>query len=465
MEGRNTTHRKKSLLKPFSLSAVVKPSKGRQDKIELVCRDFLRLHGTDEAIDRFRRMLAQSDGSGLRIFNRAPSLTRKPVTIRKQQIGPMGTSGLGRPLFGGLCRIRKVSSDVPGQKTAHVELRLELNPTRFLAHQWFSDGAPQRLRNLTKHALSYGVQKEYALERSPDNRGPCDNWLRDEPLLRANAGGVAWQKALRSYLNETFKALDSEFQSVMRLCELEAADLPQRSYTLKTVESYWEFAAPDPIKLVYDLRPLVAAFGEREISLSHYDRIRRRSELKKHHNSPVVTVVIREGVSVVIYAKTNKRVRFEVRHVLRSLKPPLGGKGNTVGELREVETVLNRFRDDAAKVINSLFAHMKAQRSFTPSAVTPLQFLAKYAKVAGTLGGARGVLSMLVHSGRVVSDEGVREVVLALRKAGVVECIARNNRRAHQVTSKYRGATELLRKMDVSLFGIRDRKRIKSVSK
>lgn len=382
------------------------------------------------------------------------------MEVRKRSLCMAGDEVLGAPLFSGRCFIRRrVESREQALKSALVNLTLELNPTRFVVHQWPQDSTKRQGVNLLKHQLPYGVGAEYALDLGSDGRKPSDNWLPDKPHFVRHSQGKAWRGMLKAYLDVVFKAIGSEFKTAAKLATLSAPESGGRQYKLNSVETYWEFSSLDPIKLVYDLVPLVAAFGERENSLRHYPKIRRRDELKHHHNSPVLSILVRDGVSLVIYAKTNRRVRFEVRHDLKRLKPPLGGIAAKVAKRRELLPLFDALSEDAAKVVNSLLSFMRGKKSYSGASVSPLGFLAKFASVTQGMAGANGLLSMLIHNGRLVMDAGIREAVLALREAGLIVSIPRNNRRAHEIAPKYRKAVELLKKADLPVTGVRDRNR------
>jgi hypothetical protein len=196
MEQREQVADSRELLEPFSFDAVVSPSTGRQDKIELECSAFLTLHGDSDDVGSLRLYLTPELDSLRRyqnadeyqqaghpwIFNRPPSLEKHPMEVRKRSLCMAGDEVLGAPLFSGRCFIRRpVESRQQALKSALVNLTLELNPTRFVVHQWPQDSTKRQGVNLLKHQLPYGLGAEYALDLGGDGRKPSDNWLPDKP--------------------------------------------------------------------------------------------------------------------------------------------------------------------------------------------------------------------------------------------------------------------------------------------
>src|SRR5690606_28503415 len=119
-----------------------------------------------------------------------------------------------------------------------------------------------------------------------------------------------------------------------------------------TVETYWEFLADNPVSLVHDLAPYLNLLGA-EYSDRRYPAGYR--ETRRDRNSPSVKVLLRPGVFLRLYAKTNRRVRFEITHDFRKERLRLASdvqverRSSDPSRLRHW---INACADDAAERLN-----------------------------------------------------------------------------------------------------------------
>jgi len=477
-----------SILVPFSFDTKVIAQDSRQDKIELSCLDFICLHGGEEVVAEIKSALTTEDANSEfgRMFCR-PDLIRirKPLIIRKNK--PKGrvtlpTSlepilefiteepSLSAPNFAGQCNFKfskhpaELSSNDDEESTrTHIRLDLQLNPTRFLRHQEpeeimaaEEDGTERGRLSIWKQRLGVDEEDEYSLDLGPDNRTPSDNWIPDNEFFGHYATGERWNWIVDEYLRGVFVALHRQFEDAASVNGNWFLPAKNRSYILSKVESYFEFSSLDPIKAVYDMWPLLQAFGEREVGLRHYP-IRRLDDLSHYHNAPVLSLIVENGVELIVYAKTNRRIRIEVRHDLSKKNLPFKQNRRSVSRRRKLSPMLHTVQKDAARVVNSIFAFMRNRKSYPEVSASVMAFLADFARATLGLKGAEALLSMLVYNGRIVVDPNIQKAVTALRKAGIIESIPRNNRRGHDVVPRYRRALELLKKTDLSLLWIRNR--------
>jgi hypothetical protein len=463
----------KSSLQPFSFDVSVKAEDGRQDKIELTCEPFLIIDGDNEDVGQIKESLGVlrddersaynseeaylEGGSRGWIFNRPSTLGNQPLKIRRAETKLAGSSRLLPPLFGGECRFR---SWLPQQTS--LGLRIELNPTRFARHQHAEGLGDRRSAREPRSALIFrqrpiksAVAGEYPLD-APDS----DNWIPTSPRFEKLKTNRGWNGLLKNYVRGVFRCIRAEIERAASVNFNAVSKPTDRSYRLRRVETYWEFSSPDPIKAVIDIYPLLKSFTEREVQRRHYPLVRRGEDLKQHHNSPVISVLVQGGVELVIYAKTNKRIRFEVRHNL-DVKKTLNSAHPVVAvsSRGELFPLFDEVRTDAAKVLNNVFRHMHSKGSYPSESLSTGRFLLDFVRALDGLKGADALLSMLIHNDKIIMDENTREQVMALRQAGILEAVPRNNKRANVLTDKYRKAVSLLGIRGFSLRGARDRAR------
>jgi hypothetical protein len=461
----------KSSLQPFSFELSVNADDGRQDKIELTCEPFLTIAGNSDDVGQLKESLGVlrdderrgfdseeaylEDGVLGWIFCRPSTKGNQPLKIRRAETKLAGSARLFPPLFGGECRLK---SWLPDETC--LGLRIELNPTRFARHQYAggirglgSTIEPTRALIFRQQPIKSTVGGEYPLD-APD----ADNWIPSSPRFQRLNSNRRWNGLLKKYVRGVFRCIRAEIQRAASVNFNAVSKPTDRSYRLRRVETYWEFSSPDPIKTVRDVYPLLKSFTEREVQRRQYPLVRRGEDLKQHHNSPVISVLVQGGVELVIYAKTNKRIRFEVRHNL-DVKKTLNRNHPVVAvSSREgLFPLFDEVRKDAAKVLNNVFRHMQSKGSYPSDSLSTGRFLLDFIRALDGLRGADALLSMLIHNDKIIMDANTREQVKALREAGILEAVPRNNRRANVLTDKYRKAVSLLGIRGFSLLGARDR--------
>lgn len=228
---------------------------------------------------------------------------RNKLLIRKQVlIHPQDRRRHEAPLCAGHClfyRNRK-SRLMP----IHLaKLRLSLNVQRFTRHQYQSDDPTKlkyRLQRCQKKRSTYG--DEFALDGE-------DNWLPQ---------GSAWASAHKAeHLAGCVHLIARELERDLERACTSSTGLEQigdewasigwerenESYRLQKVETLWEFPSENPIGDVLQIGAKLMHFNREGAIAREFSRVR---------NSPCFVVPIGEDVELKLYAKTNRRIRFEV---------------------------------------------------------------------------------------------------------------------------------------------------------
>lgn len=471
-------------LPPFEFSARVSASQALLDKIELIVGTW-DFEGHPESIDVLRehlsvppRNLQIGDDtaevwSGYRLlFNRPGSSGNwlMPMAFRSTPITVRGCHRRNPCLWSGRLEFRSVppvrggpndvsifdlpirhrmappvSAEAGGaiptldgteQQTApllggrgnnvrfRTQFDVSINPTRFARHQ------PLRLHPSTGQLLvgpachyasrvrrgADRVPLQFAGEFSLDGN---DNWLPQGPRLSLG-DSQRWPTVLiRSFLGFIY-----EFnQQVETLCEWhdiqEIRCTPEQHVNLKTCETYWEFSSPDPVALVAGLANSLGEFGRGELTT--------RSFLVRDHETGVVSharlVIVDAGPgrSIKVYAKTNQRVRFEVKHRMVGDNPHRlrrtgeavprqsgrGGDhfptGHTSSEWEGLYDMLHSLAHDAAALINRLFAFLERRQNIIPSPLTAQLLIQRVLSVVPDSNAAWELLRCLGREGRILA--------------------------------------------------------------
>ena len=307
---------------PFTFETKFSASDAREDKVDLELSGWEVVGLENEGIEHVFKDYMSSPPAGseylawkagkeaalygwffLRPHLDSKSKDRNKLLIRKQVlIHPQDRRRHEAPLCAGHClfyRDRK-SRLMP----IHLaKLRLSLNVQRFTRHQYQSDDPTKlqdRLQRCRKKRSAYG--DEFALDGE-------DNWLPQ---------GSAWASAHKSeHLAGCVHLIARELERDLERACTSSTGLEQigdewasigwerenESYRLQKVETLWEFPSENPIGDVLQIGAKLMHFNRDGAIAREFSRVR---------NSPCFVVPIGEDVELKLYAKTNRRIRFEV---------------------------------------------------------------------------------------------------------------------------------------------------------
>jgi hypothetical protein len=332
-----------------------------------------------------------------------------------------------------------------------------LNPTRFVRYQ-----DPNILRSHLANMLTpdlfstrdNGDGDEIALDGA-------DNWIpqREAAIWRSFTSDRNWPARLTDYFSAVETAMRGEMNRRAQLSSVDgtgtlyftASDEP---WILRRVETYWEFANDGGPELLETIDRAMRSF----CALSYVRRAFEGSGLNPERtrqrltpNEIAITGTAAPGIRVVVYAKTNRRIRFEVRHDENNLSPrsPLKRLMRSVNGVPGMLRALRLLSEDAAEVLNVFLNHL--ERVLT-DAVVPWQysatdFLFDVTKRCRDAVAAQVIVRLLVSEGGVSRTDELTPSIDALRRAGILERAA--NRQGRQSatfipTPAYRAAVDYL---------------------
>lgn len=433
-----------SALQPFSFDVEVDAEAAKQDKITLTVYHSLYSASEEEDLEAFRNYLAAPHG---RIFSRrgTGSAIHKTMHVRKR-----GSASLGKPLFGGKYKMKPVhgSSELEEVRVA-TELQLFLNPTRFLRYQSATEYVPPRTNfdvpnERLFHPASIDDTEELALDRT-------DNFLPQNGEYERLHHPALWARAMRSYCEGVLRIVNEDIDEARRLAALTGIQLPAQPYSAKPfslakVETYFEFSSADPIGAVAALQPLLESFNELHLTTRDY----RTVVSDWQRNSRSITLHIRAGVVLRVYAKTSGRIRFEVEHDFkearfRSVASERGSKAQqTFTSMTGVYSLIERMREDAATIVNDVLAHCRGRKSIPASDKTAVDLLFDIAGAVGSRQNAKTIIDVLIHKGSISSLPNLSAALTKLKRKRILQTQPRNSRQEYVVTPDYKFALQTL---------------------
>jgi hypothetical protein len=268
--------------------------------------------------------------------------------------------------------------------------------------------------------------------------------------------GERWRGNLENCFRSVLRVFERELERVSVNSDRNLRLIRAPHLNLKYCETYWEFTTDDPILEIDRITPHLVAFSELEASTRSFDQLNADQQRDGHSRS--IRIQYGQGREICVYAKTNRRVRFEVRHRLRApngfLIPAAAqgqGAGHTATNWDAFTPLIQRLALDAAQTLNSLFAFIQQRQAMHLSPVTPFRLMLRIAQLIQDEAQAAIVLNLLVLDGQLsrrVLPRAFRPALDSLREAGILQPLA-NGRgatpRPYEPTPEYRAAFEWLR--------------------
>lgn len=433
-------------LLPFAFSVRVNATEALQDKIQVVIGrwDFdghvdnyssLRCYMSHPRAEHIGPDATADNWEGYGLMFSIPSV-RGPLKFRGNVKDEPGCPLVQPPLWSGSWNFVPIPSVLPGQFNQRytTTLNVTFNPTRFARLQ------PIRINQSTGQVLlgpatHYGSKPNRRGDRIPERYRDefsfdgNSNWLPQGPRLT-----LAEPSRWTSILQRSFSGFIQEFNRVLvdtctyrdypeYLCHVE------EHLNLKTCETYWEFSSPDPVALVTSIKDHLIQFGHGESGVRTY-RLRDEEDSRRRH-SHVVTIDAGAGREVVVYAKTNKRVRFEVRHRMvgpEAFALPVNdgtrARRHTAERWDALYTMLNTLSVDAAGLLNRLFTFLEQRQSTMPSPYTAQILAQRVLERFPDMSLGWDTLGMLARDGRIIASalpEAFQAPLRALLLGGVLQ--------------------------------------------
>lgn len=280
---------------------------------------------------------------------------------------------------------------------------------------------------------------------------PDEGWYRDEVPLRpatniiigpnkkyAFATKEARSEQLLDYLNLTEELLS---QSVSFVVDGTGASVQRHPYfSLKSIEFYWEFNSDDPITFVNSIRDTASQFTS-DFAEDNYNL--PDSELRTQNQSPCLTLRLTRFIKIKIYAKTTRRVRFEVCMEGDAINIAAGPRSSL--STTEVAALVPLLADDAASRLRPLISAITAT---PPEAgfATPISLIHAIVQAAREPHIAQAIVSGLVTQGSIspYANDPLLVAIHRLRDRGILRTLQPKSR-IYVITQEYRAALERLR--------------------
>lgn len=418
------------------------PEEGRHDKIELQVGSWA-VEGTPNQIDAFRRALASDEGldaipwhGAVRWF-KAPSHQGQSRRDLKTRTGEVAIGEGERPklLFSASAKFTGyLWGSSSTTRTSSITLRLYMSLTRLMRYQrldlvqgWQENWAEASEVRLVERALR--GRNEYSLDGE-------DNWLPNLEFWQEMSRGGSPLASPQLYLDAILSAWESEAQRAAQLSGVQFFPNSTPQINLQKVETYWEFKATDPCGAVKMLTyPL-----ERFTAMSDVQAFPLQQDIDGNARSLLVR--LRKGEHLRVYAKTNRRLRFEVVLKLTGREKFVQFGGHTGTDLSDLLEVA---REMSCETLSGCFSYLARSHHVDGDDEPPFRLIAELVEGAASRSMAYEILTLLIHNGRVVSRITPRLVpsLKVLKRRGVLVVERRFN---YMAAARYERGLERLRK-------------------
>lgn len=410
------------MLPEFSLDYQPQPEHAKEDRLSIHFGNWF-LDTTEPRFRHLRRRLAPPPENSahpeqfgwLFAVPSAARMVTEAMRVRKPRGFLTGESlpETPFPLFTGNLHCFQ-ETRAGGRRRYKLQARLSLNAIRYAHYlnlprpaECIRPGFEQLCQGITRH--EYGG--EFPLEREFR-----DNWIPEVFRLYSMAASPAhWQENLRRYLTGARNAIHSELARVAGLYDLEL-ESEDDDYSLRQAEIAFDLRHENPLGLLHSLdatlRRLAALYTRQEHEPPPH---LPENDL----NCPSWTFRISRGVSVRLYAKTNRRLRLEVIHDFTKQ-----GRSHTFTSLSAVCSFLQSLRAESASILSDFMDRLRALNPPVWRPCSPFGFVTRWfaALPRGSESLGHDLLRVLAYQGsiRLAANDPFRPLVLALRRHGLV---------------------------------------------
>lgn len=413
----------------FSFEVTVSAGTARQDKTEIFVKhgmirdeagdvaEFLHYLGAPPADPGYERSAFGQ------IFNRP---RRGEPRFLRQVIRQTTTAGIPPPLFGGWLDI----AENAGERSCW-------NLESFLRHQRFPSPASRLLRNCRRFPFDLYRRDVPLLEHGEFALIEADNWIPASRLWGMFASSRFWQRHLSRYVEGAIEMLQADIRRAAGHANVRIQPPCANPFNVRMVETYWEFYSPNPLATVRQLQPLLESFSASNVQPQDYPIEVTHENLQ---NSRRVALQTRVGETLKIYAKTNRRIRFEITHRLSSRSPyRLPEGGHTFAGIEGVLGLLARLAAIAGERVNEVIRHFRLQASTPENQNSVLAFICAVQSCCDDEDTSLDLIQILANNGSLVVGRGIplRSVFREeLERLVAARILLRSNRR-YSVAPQY----------------------------
>lgn len=398
---------------------------------------------------------------------------RHRLNIRRSRLlhpDPDEKKSFGRPLCSGFVRfappLNKAFPLYGGWRQA--ALSLSLNLQRFMRHQPQGQipsgelqGGPPRITTRKDDRSKFEGERAYDGE---------DNWIPNTPEWSHFASSKASLMHLGNYLEKVAGLFEREMRRAASLAtESGKAGVSRHRehLSLSVVETVWEFASESPLNEVLEIANRLMHL-RKNMSLNRYSmpsssKLIGLGRVERNLESPAFRIPLADNVEVRLYAKTNRRIRFEVvqrglwkqwSELLREAGGMPGGK-DTPRTVEEFLKVIVALRKRAASHLNKLMQELQASKAEGLLCRPVVDLLAEIAAampssldVQDRASLTREVLHLLCYQKgfrRTIANSELSPPFTTLKKRGVVRWDKR--RRFYVLSPEFAPAADALEKL------------------
>lgn len=226
-------------------------------------------------------------------------------------------------------------------------------------------------------------------------------------------------------------------------------------YSLRKIEFVWEFTHPNPIRFVENLDVPMRALGPQ---CRRHRALVRGERFGVLQDSLSISAELSAGCNLIVYAKTNERIRFEVRldsdAIGTMLRKGRRDASRTTHRRDDLHQMIATLREAATERMQSALAMLDRQRVPPAGDVTAMQLCAEVGHILQDDGCAHALLEVLRMRGSLASapHSTLKGAVDRLQAAGILRRSAARSR-VFVPTSRYVRAVSELRGMSNKLPG------------
>ncbi|MCD1628186.1 hypothetical protein K7H22_19550 [Seohaeicola saemankumensis] len=416
------------------------------DRIQLDVGNWALVGEEDQVLDALSQLreieVYSSDGEPVSLFNsRVLQRVSDARDLRFRTTTDSDALNRTSPLLAGRINTASWRSQTVSRRpneVARLVFETHLNLTRFVQAQQL-----KRITHLARPALA----TDYVLAIRPE-----DEWYADELPLRPATNIIIGPnkkyafalrhprtQQARTYftlaLGTLSRALEISFAGTGASYEY----LPHLN--LREIEFYWEFDSDNPVEWVLSMTEVVAQHGVRYGEVMYETQ---RSSIETQNQSPCLRIGLTRDIDIKIYAKTTRRVRFEVTLSGAAIYNHGGRRTHTTVE--GVVGLIPALANEAASRIRPLLQSIAADPP-PPGSFTALNLMHLITRASSDPHAAEAIIASLVTFGRVspYRNDPILNAVHMLRDQGVLRNLGARSR-IYIVTDAYRDALANLRR-------------------
>jgi len=467
-------------IQEFDPEIKVEASAAKHDKIELELGDYfvaalssddiemiLDRLGSPPTISKTSRKREDHRGTYGWIFNRIAK-TRNEIAecfqnrekfileqvVRKQAYEIVDRNGkvikqVAPPNFSGKC-VWEISKHPTTEKgnwawIAKARLYLSINPTRYIRNHPNAPCTEKSARAIDQEPC---INNEYGLDGNT-------NWI---PNTKGNQKAFSENQGCDSVIQH-IRGIKAAFEKELtRVCDYQfISHGHQEYYNLKKCETYFEWKSTDPIRLTRQIGSYLQTFSKNNTDTKQYS-----SDGKKQHDGLLVKTKHSAGEDVKVYAKTNRRVRFEVTHTLsgksrfqfprayNELGNPTRAGGHTFKSLAGLKKHLKRIEMRATLVTNRILSHISKQSERPHCSPAPIEaFFKIFEAYPNPPSICSDIIRQLLSVG-AISSRGIpclQNAITALKAKGILES---NGNGMYVPTAPFRDPLDVLRETNAA---------------